>query len=530
WWARVGRKQWPVVVAVGLLCVVVAALWLSGFKRTFYSMWDDHNGYLPLSIQLLQRGDLIHPFSIRRMHAYGGQTYLDALALLRFDVMQLHGVDMGLALAWVALLLVGSWRYWRPRRRWLLPVALAFVLVIQHTRPNLSSLMTGVVALLGLLRTLQWLWPRHLAGPRAALLLALVVTQAALLRVSYVPAAGLMVLLAYLSRRRVRELLMLGGVCTVLLVPWAISLWQSSGTPLFPVFKGHLTSRTNNFDLYRFGSALWDWYLLVFRSDQTISVYAKLSLLLAAPLVLRTRPRLRPEHLAWMACLATYLFSIARYHHSDQGHMDRYNMPFVCVASLAVLLAVARSRSSLSTRVALALALVAGAAQLSKSGTNLKYIQEALAFLPKRCAAGPTRAEPLYARLQAAVPAGAPVVAMVEYPWMLDAARNKVLFLDSLGFAAPPPGIPFDDGPDAIRAYFRGLGLRYMVAVDPESARWRSSFYGVATWEQAIRSGQEHIRHDVELQLQAAHVMKKLIDTSTVLERVNDVAVLDFGE
>ncbi|HEY3236753.1 MAG TPA: hypothetical protein VGJ84_18690, partial [Polyangiaceae bacterium] len=75
-----------------------------------------------------------------------------------------------------------------------------------------------------------------------------------------------------------------------------------------------------------------------------------------------------------------------------------------------------------------------------------------------------------YRELQAQVPAGKAIVAMVDEPFRLDWRRNAVFILDLPGAAAPPPGLPVQQGPSVLLDYFRAQRLCYLIVVDSPSS------------------------------------------------------------
>ncbi|MDB4998319.1 MAG: hypothetical protein JWM74_5751, partial [Myxococcaceae bacterium] len=100
----------------------------------------------------------------------------------------------------------------------------------------------------------------------------------------------------------------------------------------------------------------------------------------------------------------------------------------------------------------------------------------------------PMQAEPplasTYRRLQDAVPAGSRMLVMVDVPYLLDYGRNEIWNLDLPGTASPKPGIPCFQGPEAVVAYLRGLGIRHLLFVLPDKSAflypsdlWRPRLY-----------------------------------------------------
>jgi len=76
------------------------------------------------------------------------------------------------------------------------------------------------------------------------------------------------------------------------------------------------------------------------------------------------------------------------------------------------------------------------------------------------------RRRALLAEMQAAVPEGRAVLAVVDHPFALDYRRNAVFNIDVPGAASPPPGMPFFRGPGPVKAYLKGLGVGYVASRD----------------------------------------------------------------
>ena len=78
--------------------------------------------------------------------------------------------------------------------------------------------------------------------------------------------------------------------------------------------------------------------------------------------------------------------------------------------------------------------------------------------------------EPSYRQLQNLVPAGEKIFTIVDAPYLFDFERNPIDNIDSIGGASLPPGMPFEQGPEALKRYFLSLGYRYIICVDFDNA------------------------------------------------------------
>jgi hypothetical protein len=66
-------------------------------------------------------------------------------------------------------------------------------------------------------------------------------------------------------------------------------------------------------------------------------------------------------------------------------------------------------------------------------------------------------------QLAAAIPTGAPVVATLAKPFLLDPGDHRWRILSLPGMASPPPGLPLDRGPEVLAQAFRSDGIRFLA-------------------------------------------------------------------
>jgi hypothetical protein len=67
------------------------------------------------------------------------------------------------------------------------------------------------------------------------------------------------------------------------------------------------------------------------------------------------------------------------------------------------------------------------------------------------------------ARLQQATAPGTRMLVFVNRPFQFDFTRNRIETSDCAGRVSPPPGLKLAAGDDAITAYLRGAGIRYIA-------------------------------------------------------------------
>jgi hypothetical protein len=107
-------------------------------------------------------------------------------------------------------------------------------------------------------------------------------------------------------------------------------------------------------------------------------------------------------------------------------------------------------------------------------------------------------------KVQQVVPAGSLILARMGQAYFLDFSRNPIWHLDMPGASSLPPGLPLNKNVDAVRAYFRQCGIRYVMyseiddgghevahfaeLVDYGAAWDRISAYNIVAFDKLIRA------------------------------------------
>ena len=464
--ARFARAH-PVVawaaVAIGALALYHV---LGAVVRLDRNPWDDDIAYTPLAKRLLDAGNLVEPFSFRRLAAYGGQTSLAALAGARGSLANVQMIDQGLCFALFLLLAVGYARALRTTALWLGVLALV-VVALPDSSINTASYWSGALVFFALYRTAvrgEWL---------AA---ALVGAAACTLRQTYIPVVVVFLAIA-LARSHAdrRTWLRVIGIGAAVLVPWCIAELISSHTFLFPFWQG---TWNHGLSLKPSGYTWTDELSLLFTA--CVDAQPIVIAILIAPLIAFSSDdrTMRPLHALLVASVLGFLLMVHSFADADTGSLWRYAfgyaLPLLVVFGLEVG-ADDRRLPQLGRWVLLAALLVQLSAGRATFGKQLAFVghdlREAVAIDSHGDPSARAEAR-RYAAMQAAVPAGARLVVMLDDPAFLDFSRNRIANLDTPGFASPGPQMPSFEGAEALRAYLLDEGYRYAAFVRPDRSRY----------------------------------------------------------
>jgi hypothetical protein len=516
---------------------------------------DDYPAYWVFPKQLLATGGLFEPFSSRRIYAYGGQSYLQALVLAFSTVSRIGVFDNGICVLVLAGLAVG-WVRERPRLSLAVVVpALLGLIALRYWPHNAASEFSGAVFFLAIFRVLDR--PRR-AGETAwanALALALVASAVCTLRGSNLAAAALIPAFYYgarlaregAARRRWAQEAALASVFSLaVLLPWLVLAYRSCGTPLYPLILGNGSKDFVSFEPPITAAGKARFFIAV--SFYPGRLAGLLLAFLAGFFVPRRASLALRASLAGTALATVMLINaLASADHIDAT--DRYLFPFGLAYFLAVSLVAAGAVADPTTRrarsvTAMALVVAVLVLQLALPPKSFLWgprltsssllVQARFMIAPAlRELADPTRSrlDPLdapYAALQRAVPQHATLLVVLDQPSRLDFKRNRIFLWDQPGNVSPPPHLPIGQGPQALARYLLDQGIRYVAYSSRYNYVWEDLLQGPVPPRDGTRAGPA-IRNIARLYMDIATNLQKLTATRKLLYADNSVYVLDLA-
>jgi hypothetical protein len=550
WW----RMAWSeATFALGAAAVFAVSLvaYLASIVDGNFNGNDDTLCYFAFAREILDRGTLSQPFSLRRIAVYGGQSLLHAFQIaIPVPDTHLHLLDTGMALLAVMALLVGHVSLARRTSRAVVLLALLLTATLPDVRRNIGSTMTGVVFFLGLYRTLVWRPVREGRPLRAGVPVALLGAGACALRQNYLAMIGIFLALEYgvpivrgvqlrpwrAERAPIVRAAVTAGLLVLFLLPWwAMSLrWCASF--LFPVAPGHYNP---DYDYFR-PLPLFDNLRFIWANACYCFPVRAVPFFLVALLTCLDRAKYRTLMHFSLATFAGFALLIKSFADFEPHELGRYYFGFTFAALLAIALAVAESQgrrigraSVLADRAAgVPLVLIAMALQIysDRDETKKTFDRALTAIQPAVESPTPWEApgpDPAYAQLQAAIPAGAPIAVLVDQFGRFDLQRNQVESLDIVGAISPPPGLPLFQGADAVADYLVALGYRYAIVVHPDASGY---LYRRDTWARLPADALAVWKRTARFYLQAFDDFDALRETRVHLADTAGMTTLDLTQ
>ncbi|MBA7465090.1 hypothetical protein ES707_00252 [subsurface metagenome] len=492
---RLWHEDKIAVLGIFLVLILLLARYAAWVNVPFNFHTDDVHGYLVFPQKMLQTGSLgKEPFSERRIFALGGHSFLHVLVFCFLQIQNLYIIEGGLAYIIMAGLLWGFAKEKNIPRTTTLMTLIIFLLLINP--PHLSSTSHGMA--LAIFLALFRVFGREETIQRHqrvgyVFIGALLVSALCASKTNFAVFCAIYLGITYCARFLyyhtkkdiVLELLILSVFVFLLLLPWMVSSYQSSGTMWYPLLgNGYHRSAYGyvDFPLPTLGHSLKAIYSalsrgsVIFlitlclvslrnscRKDALQSVCITISGvvgIIVMGVFFGNRPRYTfPFFFACLTCAVLYVFS-------DEALLQKRILrraSFILVA-LFILWLLA---DPLGRRVAPNLRKVFPH-YCRKIYTGIRQGKEVPQYYKNQMAA--------YRKAQYAVPAREIILTRLRSPFLLDFKRNRIFFVDML-ILGPSPGMPVFRGGDAVANYLISQGIRYiMYSYGDEGVRERGAF------------------------------------------------------
>ena len=464
----------PALVLLALIAVVLLARYTAAVTFQAANCSDDDVAYFTFVSRLLQTGTLIEPYSLRRLSGYGGHTFLQALIMAAGTEDNGFLMDRGVAVLVSFGLVTGFFR----SKGSILPYLLALLLtvILPYPLANSSSHMTGLALFLTLFRTLDAITLSGVdirPGARRLWLAGAVVAAAAALKAHYMVVAALTVffwwLVSWLYAAKERQghdylkvhfssLLHLGASAALFLAAWMALMGRSSGTIVYPLFAGNhrpgfSTTYSGTLDF----SQQLDFLGNFFFSPQVA--------LFTVPLIFYAFRRGPAAGLGlYLAALTTAVFTVSILTFDNLETLHRYAAPFLNAAFIVTLISYLDAiRSDLPDEGGIRLGdkILAWLVVILLPIPLYHDINRFQDSFGKTVMTDQRRAQ--HAAMQAAIPEGERVMAVLDQPFALDYRRNRVFNIDVPGAVSPEPGMPFFKGPARLKEYLLGQSIAYVA-------------------------------------------------------------------
>ncbi|MGL5064461.1 MAG: hypothetical protein ACRC62_31115 [Microcoleus sp.] len=480
------------IALVSLLILIQYAGWLYTGRINIASMVyadgfntsDDYHAYLVFPHKMLQLGSMgPDPFSERRIVSLGGQSFLHTLILSGLSDANLNLIDPALSLIITVGLIIGFFQE-NPastRRR---IFTILFLLLIAVPKANTTSIMVPVALFISLFRTLDSKEIERNSWVANACILAIIYAALCTLKSSLIPACVFLFATSYIcyfiSSQAKQQVIWESVLATVLigifLLPWMISLYQSSGSLLYPLLgKGYHASAYGI--TFKSSSGLLGTVKSALTAFRGIYI---LILILLGCLSLNVRP-LKLGHLlkegefsnrqavlsmAVAAGLATVAVGVL----TENADPFRYSFSHLFPAILILIMVGMTDTGALNKNGKAHFFLVAVFCAGLAISNDWDITKRTYSAYLKNIQFGMTdtslvtaKQQSQYAAMQQSIPPEETVLTRLDAPFILDFKRNQIFLADWPFGASLPPGMPPFKGPEALANYLTEKSIRYLA-------------------------------------------------------------------
>lgn len=480
------------VATVGLLILIQYAGWVYTGRVNFANMVyadgfntsDDYHAYLVFPHKMLQLGSMgLEPFSERRIVSLGGQSFIHTLILSVLSDTNLNLIDPGLSLIITVGLIIGFFGKNKASTKRII-FSILFLLLIAAPKANTTSVMLPVALFVSLFRTLDSKEIERRFWISNACIIALISAALCTLKSSLIPASAIVFTVSYIcyfmssntKLKVVLEFVTATIFVGLFLLPWMISLYQSSGSLLYPILgKGYHASAYGI--TFKSGSTLLGTAKTAIASFRGIYVFI---LILLGCLSLSVRPlkfgnlpedrsfsnRQAVVSMTIAALLATVAVGVL----TENADPFRYSFSHLFPAIIILIMTAMTDTGALNkngvANFFIAAVFCAGLAisydwDITKN-TYSAYIKN-IQFGMTNPSLVSAKQKSQYAALQQSIPEAEIVLTRLDAPFILDFKRNQIFVADWPGGASLPPGMPAFKGPEALANYLVSKSIRYVA-------------------------------------------------------------------
>lgn len=485
-------SSWLKLVYILFFMIALAGGYLTAVGNYHFNVHDDFHGYLFFPQKLLQLGGLgVDPFSERRVvTGFGIGALWLAMGLVKISTSYIHVMDLG-----VGLLMAGYAIFYFPlktsfqKSRFCLGIAIALMTFpIVNVTPNFLSI--AVIMSIWLVFWLMTSQTQQFIATSKIYWFVLGICFFVLigLKNTYIPYAAISFGLGMLYLWRVVKVptrLFLTGIgivgITVIcsLIPWMLDLYRSSGTYFYPFLGkgvhasayGYFPSATAQF----MTASTWATDFLVLINPLGKSIFIiNISLTLMA-LLMYWRSNFVNRYLLFFTLpLLSSLLNVLAVGYAIGGY-GAYRYAYASalaslVSALLILMVITVEQSAGAVyRFAKQSLLIYCTIVL----LMIRTVQDSVAYGKERWDqilesfyGADTICElsyPAYKNLSAAIPQNSGVLLRVDTPFLINSLHSKAFIADYPGSASPAPGMPVNQGPEALREYLLNQGVEYVV-------------------------------------------------------------------
>lgn len=447
-----------------------------------FNLHDDYHAYFVFPHKMLQIGSLgSDPFSERRLvSALGGQSFLHTFSLSVLDERSLYLIDPGCALIVMIGLIIGYCQQKNISKSSTLLIVFGF-LSISRSHINITGILISVCLFFSLFRVFEWDNLKTTKIQSNAAIVALLAAAICALKSTFIPACIIFFTASYFfyilgsqtKHKAIYEFCLASILLAMFILPWSISLYQSSGTLLYPILGKGFHGSVYGGSVKIPTSEIPQGLAIKLKLYAILTIFYVLTVLGIRFFIIGLRKKQMVREATLSICLGAVIGAAIVVFSTGGSDAYRYSAPLLVVV-FVILLSVfmenfEQKMLNLNLRkmgfIGVAfLSLFLGVASHSykRSGQYNNYL-ESLAWGLKNVPLVTLDEREKYSKILASVPKGEIVLTRLDKPFLMDFKKHTIWIADYPGGASLPPGMPSFKGEEALADYLVSKSIRYVA-------------------------------------------------------------------
>jgi hypothetical protein len=472
-----------IFLAIGtvIACLLTAVQYSASVSWHTFNLIDDYHAYFVFPQKMLQIGSLgSDPFSERRLvSALGGQSFLHTFSLSLLDERSLYLIDPGCALLVIIGLIIGYCQQKKVSKSSILLIVFG-LLLISRDHINITGMLIPVCLFFSLFRVFEWDNFKATNIQSNAAIVGLLAAAICALKSTFIPACIILFTSSYLfyifgiqiKHKAIYEFCLASILLAVFILPWSISMYQSSGTLLYPIFgRG-------------FHGSVYGGSVKLPNSEIPPNLAIKLKLyailtIIYIPTVLAIRfwiiglgkkPIVREATLS--ICLSAVMGAAIVVFSTGGESGYRYSYPLLVVVFVIFIsvfveniepkkLNLKLKKITFSGSVFLSLLLAIASHEKTPGQSNIYLYNLGLGLRNVPLVTLDEREK--YSKMLDSVPEGEIVLTRLDKPFLMNFKKHTIWIADLPGGASLPPGMPSFKGEEALADYLVSQSIRYVA-------------------------------------------------------------------
>lgn len=462
-----------------------------------FSIVDDYQAYFVFPQKMLQIGSLgADPFSDRRLlSALGGQSFLLALSFSVLGERTGYLIDPGCALLVTLGLIIEYCQRKKISKTATLAIAIG-LLSFNPIRLNTSGVLIPVCLFFALFNLLEGDRLKATNIPNNAAIVGLLAAAICALKSTLIPTCILFFTFTYFfyiigtqtKHKAIYEFCLAAILLSLFVLPWSISLYQSSGTLLYPILGKGFHGSVYGGSVKVANSAIDPQVAIKFKLNVILGIIYILAVLGIRFWIIGTNKKQIAREAAVSIFISSVMGTLIIAFTTGSADNYRYSYPQLLVMYAVFILIfvenIEHNKLSIKFKKIASLSAVVVTVLLaikSHHYNDFRPYKETINNIALGVNNVPLvtlEEREKYAKMLDSVPQQSIVLTRLANPFLMNFKKHTIWIADFPGGASLPPGMPSFKGEEALADYLVSHSIRYVAYSYAKEANFPRNYFG----------------------------------------------------